>query len=187
MTTLWGQAHPWLPWTVCICASFVSAVTDVRYRRIPNAVTGPVLLGGLIWAGLWEGATGLADASAGCGLLALPFVVLFLLGGGAGDAKLMGALGAWLGVVGGLVVLAAVSVCGVVLGIGFAAVKRRSRAVLGNVTRAVFHLFLWVSARGRLPGPAAATVRDLPKMPYGTAIFLGVCIAAGAVLIWHMR
>jgi prepilin peptidase CpaA len=71
---------------------------DWRSRRIPNWLTVPALLLGLganALAGGWPGAkAALEGAGLGLGLL-LPFVLA--RGLGAGDWKLMGALGAFLG------------------------------------------------------------------------------------------
>ena len=54
-------------------------------------------------------------------MLALPFVVLFVLAsGGAGDAKMMGAIGTWLGVKGGAIALIAVLLAGAFCGMGYA-------------------------------------------------------------------
>ncbi|MCK4601439.1 MAG: prepilin peptidase [Phycisphaerae bacterium] len=184
--TLWNQAPPLAQWAVVIGASLVGAVFDVKSRRIPNALTGPLLVGGLLWAGMVGGAAGLADAAAGCVVLAAPYILLFLLAeGGAGDAKLMGAIGAWLGLVNGLVALGTVAVCGVVLAVGFALAKRQSRRVFVNVARVACWAIFWVFARGKAPRLPKA--KDMPKMPYGVAIFMGVCLAAGAVLAWRMQ
>ena len=104
-----------LQWGVVIGASLVAAAFDLQTRRIPNALTMPLLLAGLIRA-IWLGRLlGLADAAAACFLLAMPFVLLFVFaGGGAGDAKLMGAIGAWLGLAQGMRVLLCVAAAGII-------------------------------------------------------------------------
>ena len=71
---------------------------DWRLRRIPNWLTVPALAAGLAANTLAWGWPGTKAAVEGAGLglaLLLPFVLL--RGLGAGDWKLMGALGAWLG------------------------------------------------------------------------------------------
>lgn len=93
----------------CI-AVFTSAavVTDFRSRRIPNVLTISTFIAGIVFRGAADGIDGLQDAFGG---FVIGFGTLFVLwvlgGGGAGDAKLMGALSVWLGAELTLSVLAA--------------------------------------------------------------------------------
>ncbi|MGA9969903.1 MAG: A24 family peptidase, partial [Candidatus Acidiferrales bacterium] len=85
-------------WMLALALALFAGWTDWRTRKIPNWLTAPALLLGFtvhtVIAG-WPGAkTSLAGASLALGLL-LPLVLLRALG--AGDWKLMGALGAFLG------------------------------------------------------------------------------------------
>jgi prepilin peptidase CpaA len=71
---------------------------DVRTRRIPNSLTFPAAALGLIVASVVHSGHGTVSSAAGLLLgLALFFPIFVLKGLGAGDVKLMGALGAWLG------------------------------------------------------------------------------------------
>jgi prepilin peptidase CpaA len=179
---------PLVQWGVVIGASLAAAVCDLAVRRIPNWLTAPVLVGGLGWSIYVGGLAGLGDAVVSCIVLALPYVLLFLLaGGGAGDAKLMGAIGTWLGFVNGIVVLCTVSVSAIVLAVGMAVAGRRLRPVLLNLGCILCGALLVILGRGKLrdrqefmPGTA-----DMQKMPYGIAILAGVCLAAGGVLWWR--
>src|SRR5215813_2561258 len=76
----------------------LAAVLDVRWRRIPNWLAlGALLLGLLLQVsrfGLPGVAIGLAGAALGFGLL-LPFYMLRAVG--AGDVKLLAAVGAMVG------------------------------------------------------------------------------------------
>lgn len=148
--------------------------TDVRSRRIPNWLT----VGGMI-AGLavraWAGPGPLVDGALGVGLgllLAAPFFAMGALGGG--DAKLLMAVGAFMGpadlaraslviaVVGGLVALAEAGRRGVLL---------PTLASCGSLLRS------WVTLgrRGREPMTVGG---ERLAVPYGVAI------AAGSLLWW---
>lgn len=176
-------------WGVVIGASLVAALGDVRERRIPNALTFPLLIVGLIWAGWFGGWAGLGEGTLACLLLGGPYVLLFVFaGGGAGDAKLMGAIGAWLGVRQGLIVLLCVAVTGGVLAVAKALMQRRLKFVLTSVLISFYTFFICV-AGGRRPkvadGRADSTdnASDI-ELPYGVAICAGVCAAAIVVWTW---
>jgi prepilin peptidase CpaA len=177
-----------LQWGAVIGASLGAAVFDFGSRRIPNFLTGPLFVSGLMWALMMGRWAGLVDGIVGSVLLAFPFLVLFVLaGGGAGDAKLMGAVGMWLGVLNSSVVLASVTLSGTILAVGFALLGGRFKAALENLasfSRAiVFFLFgqrKWNDTQAFLP-----QVNDMQTIPYGIAIFVGVCLAAGGLCLWR--
>jgi prepilin peptidase CpaA len=190
---MWSTAlhpHPWpaLQWGAVLGASLGAAILDARSRRIPNVLTLPMLLAGLLVSTAAAGPTGLFESAATCVLLALPYVVLYAFaGGGAGDAKMMGAIGAWLGLRSGLVALVTVSIAALALGAIFAHRAGRGRETLLSVTgtakAALFPLF----GRGSLRDIRAALppVEGAPQMPYGLAICAGVFLAAGVSLAWQ--
>ncbi len=175
-------------WGIVIGASLAAAVIDLRTRRIPNMLTLPVLAAGLVWAGLTGGILGIANAAGACLLLALPFVFLFLFaGGGAGDAKLMGAIGAWLGFSQGVTALLCVVVAGIIFAVAKAAMHRRLKRVTANVFISFYNLMLFVmcfKTQGCVTNRNNIVVEsDALIVPYGIAIFAGVCTAGGIVLL----
>src|SRR5690606_6853686 len=75
-----------------------AVVWDLRTRRIPNVLTFGAAAAALAYALAQGGPSALAWAFGGWLLGAALFFPLFALGGmGAGDVKLLAALGAWLG------------------------------------------------------------------------------------------
>jgi len=181
---MFNPAHhslPLLPWGALIGASLLAAVIDLRSGRIPNWLTAPLFVAGLIWAACSGGTGQLLDGLATALLLALPFVVLFVIaGGGAADAKLMGALGVWLGVRSGCTLLVVVCLCGVVVGLGYALGKRQARDVFANLRMICVSLFCLLHSKQKW-SRADVLMPDTQKMlpmPYGLAIFMGVLVVA---------
>jgi prepilin peptidase CpaA len=84
----------YLLWIVLI----IALITDIRSRRILNVVTLPAILAGLIYHSIINGWSGLMMSGGGflvgLGLLLIPFA----MGGmGAGDVKLLAAVGSLKG------------------------------------------------------------------------------------------
>jgi prepilin peptidase CpaA len=178
-------------WGVVIGTSLVAAGFDVRQGRIPNALTFPMLAAGLIFITWLGGLAGLAEAVGACALLALPYVLLFVfVGGGAGDAKLMGAIGSWLGLKHGLFALVCVLIAGGVLAVAKAISKKQLKFVLMSVFVSIYGFILFLIGQKKLPPASDGT--DIKRsgnleLPYGVAIFAGVCAAAVIVRIWGVE
>lgn len=149
--------------------------TDWRFRRIPNWLTVTGLVLGVASNSLLRSWAGAKDALLGAGLgllLLLPFVLIKSLG--AGDWKLMGALGAFLGPTHLIAVLVGtILVAGVMAAVLIVWKKRVRQTVrnLGHMLAAVFTL--------RLPG--AEVSLDNPeslKVPFGVAAAVTVILYA---------
>ena len=147
--------------------------TDWRYRRIPNWLTVPGLVLGvavnsLVWG--WPGAkSSLLGAILGLALL-LPFVMVRSLG--AGDWKLVGALGAFLGPQHLIAVLfGAILIAGAMASV-MVIRQKRVRQTLRNVGRMLAAFFTL-----HLPGPDLSL--DNPealKVPFGVAVAVAVIL-----------
>lgn len=182
----------WLQWGALVGASLVAAITDVRQGRIPNWLTLPLWLFGLARATYLGGVEGFVGAFAVSVLLALPYLLLFLLArGGAGDAKLMGALGAWLSFDEGLIVLCCVATAGMVLALLRMAARHEHRNPLqGMLTSLYLYAAAWSSGAhgwGLLTRPDPDRTEEPPgrlTLPYGMAVFIGVCLGAVGVKLW---
>jgi prepilin peptidase CpaA len=160
-----------------LAVAFVACVTDLRSRRIPNVLTAGAAVAGLLahaaTGGVSGGLTSLAGLVVGMALF-LPF---FLLGGmGAGDVKLLAALGAWLGP--GQVFWLAIyaSLIGGVLAVAVAV----GRGYLTSALHNIGSLFGYWRVAGLRPLPALTLEnRAAPRLAYAVPIFLGT-----AVTLW---
>ena len=145
-------------------ASVAAALIDLRTGKIPNPLTAAVAAAGLGLAALGLTSQSIAGALAGA---AVGFALLlpgYILGGtGAGDVKLLAALGIWLGPAGALMAFFYSAIAGGVLAVAHAVKRRRLATTLGRTARLVAspastkHEIDKNSAASRLllrPGPA---------------------------------
>jgi prepilin peptidase CpaA len=148
---------------------------DVRTRRIPNRLTFPATALGVAAATAAHGGHGALSSAAGMLVGMMLFFPLFALKGlGAGDVKLMGALGAWLGTT-------------VVLGVAFYTALAGGVLALALIVRhgyggqAVRNLWLLLT-HWRVFGlrPLDALTLETskgPKLPYALPIAVGLALA----------
>ena len=163
-----------ITWILALALVICAGWMDWRSSRIPNWLTIPGLLVGIVTNTISGGKAGAWMALEGAGLalaLLLPFVLL--RGLGAGDWKLMGALGAFLGMGLILLVLLGTAFLTGVLGVIQVTRARRWRVTLGNLWD-LFLMFLTFGFRSR----PDITIENpgLMKLPFGTA-------AAGATML----
>ena len=180
-----NEKYKFITWGVVIVASLIGAITDVRKGIIPNALTAPLVIIAFFFAFWTSGLSGLFNAFIGCLVLAVPYIMLFLFaGGGAGDAKMMAAIGSWVGFEQGLIVLLCVCISAVVLGFAKAFFKKQAKLLLSSIIVDIYTIIiillggkvrLKVDVNGQ-KGPGELT------MPYGFSIFAGVCLAGGYYL-----
>lgn len=171
--------HHW-PYVAVAAVLIAAAWTDVRQGKIPNAVTYPGVLLGLVGhtiagglSGDGELRIGLAGAAIGLAVGFLPLLAAWQAGGvGGGDAKLMAAVGALVGwkftlaaMVYGLVIAALMALAVIVA-------RRITRQTLARIWRSVFLFFMKAGRHD----PATP---ESPKIPLGLAL----CIGAGLALV----
>lgn len=184
-----ATTRAFLPWLVVLASALAGALCDLKWRLLPNLLTGPVFLAGLTW-GAWTGGwRGLAGSLLAAFLMMAPFVVLFVLGGGAGDAKMMAALGAWLGLRHALSALVCVLLAGGVVGLVAAVATGQFRRLAGDFRNRFLALTVFIFSGGAAGGVRASSktpnVAEIPTVPYGVAIFLGMCAATAWTFLRH--
>ena len=154
--------------------ALIGAGTDIRSRRIPNYLTGPALLAGLLLHTAIDGLHGLwTSLAAGliCGGL---FLILYLAGGmGAGDVKLITAVGCLAGLSSVAYLLVLTSLVGGVMGVAFALMRGKLKQTLLNVRSLALHH----KDAGLSPHPDLNVLNaNNLRLPYGVAIAAGSTI-----------
>jgi prepilin peptidase CpaA len=152
-------------------ASGLAAVIDLRTGRIPNVLTASVAAAGLGLAAAGVTGHSMAGAALGMavgGLLLLPGHVLG--GTGAGDVKLMAALGTLLGPTGALMAVFYTAIAGGFLAVGHALHRRRLSTTLARTAAIVAAP---ADARAAIEHSASGS-----RFAYGPAIAVGAVAAA---------
>ena len=160
------------------CAA-AGSVFDVKSRRIPNFITLPGFVFGLalhLILGGWRQLLTSFAAGMICGLI---FLVFYIAGGmGAGDVKLMAAMGAIGGLPHVVYLLSLTAIAGGVMALGLALVRGRLQQTIMNVGELAAHH----SHQGLEPHPDlnVSNAQTL-RLPYGLAI------AAGSILTLYFQ
>jgi prepilin peptidase CpaA len=149
------------------------ALADLRTHRIPNLLTVPAALLGVIANVAATGASGAITSIGGLLLGLAAFLPFYLARGfGAGDVKAMGAIGAFVGLHGTIVAVACVLITGALGGLlvltwigGLAAVRDLAR-------RLGIWAGSWATGQAMPLGPAISPAAG-HRFPYGVAIACG--------------
>jgi prepilin peptidase CpaA len=149
----------------------LSAGIDFDRQKIPNLITYPGMAIALSYHGLTRGADGLlfslAGLAVGIGILLVPY----LMGGmGAGDAKLMGAVGAVIGAKGVIYALICTAIIGGVYALVLIMIHRSH--FNGYFKKQMTTLWTFILTRKYIPDPIQASQKR-PRLCYGLAIALG--------------
>ena len=165
----------------------VAAIWDISTRRIPNWLTlSGVILGVGLNTFLFQ-TEGLWFSLKGLGLALGVYLVLYLLHAmGAGDVKLMAAIGASAGWANWLGILVLTSFAGAVAGLLLVVFKGRFRKTLGNIGIILSSLGHGRAPYKQNPELDVSTDKGL-RLPHGALIALGTLGFLAAALRWAPR
>jgi len=166
--------HPYAWWPT-LAVLIVATVTDIRSRRIPNWLSFPFLLGGLVVSTWIDGWHGLGQSLIGMLLGGLVYGVLAMMGGmGMGDVKLCAAIGAWIWWQQLAFALVMIAVAGGIMALAWAAIG----GFWGEMFSGAGDLLFGWRKRG-LHTPADLNLSNprARKMPYAPAIAIGTLIS----------
>ena len=149
----------------------VSAGIDFKRKKIPNLITYPAMAIGLLYHGVLRGADGLFFSSAGLVVGTSIFLLPYLMGGmGAGDAKLMGVVGAVIGTKGVLYSVAFTALVGGLYAVILIVLYRSYFD--GFIKKQLTTLWSFVLTRKYIPDPIQKD-RNGIRLCYGIAIAVG--------------
>jgi prepilin peptidase CpaA len=160
---------------VVVSVGLIACVTDLRSRRIPNLLTFGAAGAALIYGFATGGWSGAGSAALGWLVGVAFFIVPFALGGlGAGDVKLLAAIGAWLGPAGALWVGLYTGVAGGLMAVVVALANGYLRRALSNVGLLLMHWRVW----GLRPlSEVSLEGSEGPRLAYALPIFAGLVAA----------
>jgi prepilin peptidase CpaA len=167
------------PHVVALIVALAGCLTDLRTRRIPNALTLGAALGAFGYYLVTDGWPGLAWSAAGWAVGLAMFLPFFMLRGiGGGDVKLVAALGAWVGPGAAVWVALFAALAGGPLALLVAASHGYLRRAFANL----WGLLMYWRVAGLEPHPALTLESGgAPRLPYALPI------AAGLVMTLWLR
>jgi prepilin peptidase CpaA len=167
-------------WALAIVVGLVAGWIDWRSHRIPNWLTVPGCFAGIVLNTIFFHWTGMKESLFGVGIaLAILFPVVLLRGLGAGDWKLMGALGAIVGKEEIIHLLLATILFAGLIAVVQMIWQRRVLVTLRNMwelLRGFFIFGLRPNAEISLDNAAAST------LPFGVAAAFATVLCWGAIL-----
>lgn len=160
--------------SVAVAVALAAAICDVRSRRIPNVLTFGAAAAAIVAAAWTAGLSGAGSSVAGWLLALAIWLPIYALGGmGAGDVKLMAAVGAWLGPAAALFAALYAGVAGAVMAAGVAVARGCVRQTYDNVSLLFTH---WRVAGFTPHGQLTLDSSTSPKLPYAVPILAGTLL-----------
>jgi prepilin peptidase CpaA len=166
---------------MALISATIGAVSDIRTRRIPNWITGPSILVGLLLHQLLEGWHSMGTAALAGLIAGAIFFVFHIAGGmGGGDVKLITAVTCIAGLNRVTEILIITALMGGLFAVTAALYHRRLKSTLSNMAvLAAHHGSKGLQPHSELNVENSNNIR----LPYGMAIAAGTAISFCNVLM----
>lgn len=163
-----------IPFLAILILTCIALITDIKSRIVPNWLVGIGFLTGLVYqlffGSIWQGLGAMLLA------FAIGFPLFLLRGLGAGDVKLLMAVGLWTNMVFFLNALFWIAVIGGALTVLAILFHRRGKSVYLNLKYFFYHLLIFWK-------PPKQLAMKSVTLPYCIPIFLGTAYAVAAHLL----
>jgi prepilin peptidase CpaA len=151
----------------------LAALDDVRHRRIPNHLTVPALAIAFATHAVFGGREGLLDSLTGMAIAGGVLLPGWLMGWmGAGDVKLVAAVGAWLGLPGAVFAVLGSLIAGGIVSVVIAV----RQGALKRTLHTAMSLGLWSLARAGRSAVAPPLTTGI-RFPFAVAVLAGSTFA----------
>ncbi len=152
----------------------IAVISDIRFHKIPNLLTFPAMVVGIAYHFYMSGLHGLLFSVVGIFLGMASLIFFYFKGGmGAGDVKLMGAVGGMIGAKGVFVAFLCTALAGGIFAIVLLTLHGRLKETAkryGTILKVL--IFTWSLIY--LPPEKE---EKMPLMPYGVSIAIGTSLA----------
>lgn len=151
----------------------VAAWIDGKELRVPNWITFPMVLSGLVYCTVTGGWSGLGFGLVGMCVGLLTLLPLYAVGGmGAGDVKLMAGIGAWLGWEITFYAFCVSTIVGAIMAVCMALYRKSFKKHYENFQMIALE---WMQVRNprELSQIAAERKSSMLLLPYGIPICIG--------------
>jgi len=164
------------PYVLLMFVLIIAGIYDLLYHKIPNWLTFPSMIVGISFYTGFKGLDGFLLSISGLVVGIAVLIIPYLFGGtGAGDVKLMGAVGAFLGAKGVFIAFLATSIVGGIYAIALLALHGYLKEAFKRYW-AILKTFIFTKKFIYVP-PSKG--EEKPKLRYGVAIALGTIISIG--------
>ena len=165
---------PPVPAVAVVAVAIAASICDLKGRRIPNALTLGAVVVAVAMQAVLNGWHGVLLAASGWAVGVALFFPLFALGGmGAGDVKLLGAIGAWLGPAGALWTGLFGAVAGGIMALIVALARGYMLTAMRNLGRL---LRVWSVAGVQPVEGLTVDSTSGPRLPYALPIAAGAMV-----------
>jgi prepilin peptidase CpaA len=149
-----------------------AAAIDLRCHKIPNYITFSSMLIAITYNSIYYGLTGFFSSTGGLALGIALLIAPYLMGGmGAGDAKLMGVVGAVIGAKGVFFAFLFTAIIGGIYALILIMIHRdHFQGFFSKIGTTVINFIFF---RKYIPGPIEKKNKNAPRLCYGLSIALG--------------
>jgi prepilin peptidase CpaA len=152
----------------------IAVISDIRLHKIPNWLTYPAMMGAIIYHTSTRGIGGFLYSVEGVGAGFAVLIIFYLMGGmGAGDVKLMGAVGGLLGPKGVFTAFVFTAIMGGLYALALLTFHGHLKKTAKRYG-AILKTFMLTK---ELIYTAPAKFEKKPRLCYGVAIALGTLIS----------